>query len=118
MALPGLCCLCGGGDGASATLGPLLGPVVLNKLRDTALIHRLCALWSPEVGAWRGSASAQFGLTMIRARPSSHSAARAPDRASRPEATVHPLARAQVYQTDSGTLKCVVQAIRRGRLMK
>ena len=50
MALPGLCCLCGGGDGASATLGPLLGPVVLNKLRDTAFIHRLCALWSPEVG--------------------------------------------------------------------
>jgi hypothetical protein len=64
------CCLCSGHADASG-LGPLLGPVVLSRSGDVAYIHRLCALWSPEV-----------------------------------------------YQTDEGTLKCVVQAIRRGRLMK
>jgi hypothetical protein len=65
-----ICCLCGSHADA-ACLGPLLGPVVLSKSGDAAHVHRLCALWSPEV-----------------------------------------------YQTDEGTLKCVVQAIRRGRLMK
>ncbi len=47
------CALCGQPPVAAVNLGPLLGPI--REVRDRGTqelwVHRLCALWSPEVRA-------------------------------------------------------------------
>ncbi|KAL4451600.1 hypothetical protein ABPG75_007262 [Micractinium tetrahymenae] len=67
------CALCSQPAAAAANLGPLLGPIrdAKNPAADELYVHRLCALWSPEV-----------------------------------------------FETDHGTLRNVLAAIKRGRLMK
>ncbi len=54
------CALCSQPAAAAVNLGPLLGPIrdAKNPAADELFVHRLCALWSPEVSTLRVTALA------------------------------------------------------------
>ncbi len=111
------CALCGQPPVAAINLGPLLGPIreVRGGGTEELYVHRLCAVWSAEVRC----CSAGAGVALACGPPTPPAAA-----VSGPLA-VHglclmlaPSSWPQVVETDHGTLRCVLAAIKRGRQLK
>lgn len=123
------CALCSQPAAAAVNLGPLLGPIrdAKNPAADELFVHRLCALWSPEVCAHPGRCSLPWSVVhrgaMTAAIPSPSVLLCFPQ----PGPSTHPapnfaapalLPPLQVFETNHGTLRNVLAAIKRGRLMK
>eukprot|EP00798_Chlamydomonas_sp_ICE-L_P026836 gene26836-4434_t len=106
------CAFCGEGDKAhGGSLGPMLGPLTVGSGGDSLYVHRLCALWTPEMYQ---SDSRQ--LRLILPIPSPRRCV--PNRFQAAETCTASPILTQVYQTEKGALRNVAVAIKRGRQLK